>query len=303
MLDNAVDLSFYPSEQARHSGLEHRAIGLGVAGFQEALARLHLTWESNAAADFAEWSTELVSCGAIMASAELARERGPFPSYSESKWRDGILPIDTLGQLSHDAEYASMSPPTFSQDWAPVRERIRRHGMRNGATTAISSLDTPARIAGVAPSIDSILDGEVIDPKWLIECAARQQKWIDLGQTLTLRTSESDTGKLAELYMRAWEKGIKTVRHHCLVDARCERGQSSGNGGLCLNIRQEQIRLSRDAHHETSEKTGRFCLQHEGPRAIVMGNNRAGTRAAVLWKKGFKIYPAMLVIKNKVLEP
>jgi ribonucleotide reductase alpha subunit len=217
MLDNAVDLSFYHTEQARLSGLEHRAIGLGVAGFQEALDRLHLTRQSKAAADFADWSMELVSCAAISASAELARERGPFPRYSESKWQDGILPIDTLAQLSEERGVCVDVPADISQDWAPVREKIRRHGMRNGATTAISTLDTPARIAGVTPSIDSPLAGQEIDPTWLIECAARRQKWMDLGQTLTLRTSEMDPGKMAELYMRAWEKGIQTMRHLFLV--------------------------------------------------------------------------------------
>ena len=211
MLDNAVDLNSYPTEQARLNGLQHRAIGLGVAGVQDAVARLHLAWESKAAADFAEWSTELVSCGAIMASAELARERGPFPAYSESKWRDGIFPIDTLGQLSEERGVTVNVTADISQDWAPVREHIQRHGMRNGAITSNSSLDTPAKIAGLAPSIDSSLDGEELDPKWLIDCAARQQKWLEQDQPLTLRTSETDTEKLAELYMHAWEKGIKTI--------------------------------------------------------------------------------------------
>ena len=58
---------------------------------------------------------------------------------------------------------------------------------------------------------------EEIDPKWLIEHAARRQKWIDMGQTLTLRTSEKDLGKLAEIYMQAWEKGIKTIHQFCLA--------------------------------------------------------------------------------------
>jgi ribonucleotide reductase alpha subunit len=211
MLDNAVDSSIYPTEQARLIGLENRAIGLGVAGFQEALDRLHLARASKAAADFADWSMELVSCAAISASAELARERGPFPRYAESKWQDGVLPIDTLGQLSKERGLCVDVVADISQDWASVREKIRRQGMRNGATTAVHLLDKPARIAGVTPSIDSALAGEEIDATWLIECAARRQKWLDLGQTLTLRTSETDTGKMAELYMRAWEKGIQTM--------------------------------------------------------------------------------------------
>jgi ribonucleotide reductase alpha subunit len=232
MLDNAVDLSLHPTEQARLSGLEHRAIGLGVAGFHEALDRLHLVAESKAAADFADWSMELISYGAIMASAELARERGPFPRYAESKWQDGILPIDTLGQLSLERGVGVDVTADLSQDWAPVREKIRRHGIRNGATTAISCLDTPARIAGITPSIDSARAGEEIDPKWLIECAARRQKWMDLGQTLTLRTSETDAGKIADLYMQAWEKGLQTLHQLGLATRNSEETKAVEAGVL-----------------------------------------------------------------------
>ncbi len=213
MLDNAVDLNLYPTPQARLGTLKHRAIGLGIAGFQEALHRLHLHHDSAAAADFAGESMEKVSRLAIMASAELARERGPFPAYAGSQWHDGILPPDTLDQLSRERGLRVDVPPGASQDWDSAREAIRLHGMRNCATTAISPLGAPAQIAGLAPSIEDPLPGGELDPAWTIECAARRQQWTDLGETLTLRTSEKNPCKLAGLYMQAWEKGIKTLRH------------------------------------------------------------------------------------------
>jgi ribonucleotide reductase alpha subunit len=222
MLDNAVDLNLYPSEKARRDALEHRVIGLGMTGFQEALDRLHIQLESTAAADFAEWSMELISNFAIMASAELARERGSFPGYAESKWSQGILPNDTLGQLSQERGVLADVTGNVSQDWMPVREMIRIHGMRNCATTAISTLDIPASVAGVSAS----LVDEEADPKWLIQCAARRQKWVDMGQTLTLPGSEQDVSKLAEIYMQAWEKGIKIVHQLHLTARPSSKGKA-----------------------------------------------------------------------------
>jgi len=218
MLDNAVELNSFPNDASRPNALECRAIALGVAGFHEALDRLHNPLKSADAAEFADWSMELISHGAITASAELAGERGPFPGYAESKWSRGILPLDTLGQLSQEREVPVNVASDTIQDWAAVREMIRHYGIRHGAITAISPLGTPATIAGVAPSLDSVLADEDADPRCLIECAARRQKWTDMGQTWTLRTSQKDIAKLADIYMNAWEKGLKTIHQHWCGD-------------------------------------------------------------------------------------
>jgi len=219
MLDNAIDLSSYPSEQDRLNAVENRPIGIGVAGFQEALDRLHIPLESEAAADFADWTMELVSHSAIMASSQLAQERGAFPGFPESKWSKGIMPFDTLGLLSQERAVMVDVTSDISQDWASLRALIRRHGMRNCATTAISPLGNAALIAGLTSSLDAANAGELGDSKWLIECAARRQKWTDMGQILTLNTTEKDVGKLAYVYMQAWEKGIKMIHQQCVETA------------------------------------------------------------------------------------
>ncbi|MCB0336675.1 MAG: hypothetical protein KDD62_10230, partial [Bdellovibrionales bacterium] len=50
-----------------------------------------------------------------------------------------------------------------------------------------------------------------IDPEWIIECASRRQKWIDMGQSLNLYIAEPSGKKLHEMYMSAWRKGLKTT--------------------------------------------------------------------------------------------
>src|SRR5690606_6198222 len=50
-----------------------------------------------------------------------------------------------------------------------------------------------------------------IEPDWLIECASRRQKWIDMGQSLNLYLSEASGKKLSQMYWLAWEKGLKTT--------------------------------------------------------------------------------------------
>jgi ribonucleoside-diphosphate reductase alpha chain len=50
-----------------------------------------------------------------------------------------------------------------------------------------------------------------IEPRWLIECASRRQKWLDMGQSLNLYLAAPDGRKLSEMYLLAWELGLKTT--------------------------------------------------------------------------------------------
>ena len=206
MLDNTIDVSTYLSDRIRAASLGNRAIGLGIVGFHETMARLQISPGSTAAADFTDWSAELVSHCAILASAQLARERGSFPGYAGSRWSDGILPIDAVTMLSNERGLRANLSSSASQDWEPVREMIRRHGLRNGVIMTTDSLDVPARIAGVAPppaaaECDLLLS---------IECAARRQKWSDVDQTLTLQM-KSDTTDAGSFHVHARERGISRI--------------------------------------------------------------------------------------------
>ncbi len=53
-----------------------------------------------------------------------------------------------------------------------------------------------------------------IDPEWIIECASRRQKWIDMGQSLNLYLAEPNWEKLSKMYLTAWKKGLKTT-YYC----------------------------------------------------------------------------------------
>ncbi|HEX2613798.1 MAG TPA: ribonucleoside-diphosphate reductase subunit alpha, partial [Fibrobacteria bacterium] len=86
MLDNVIDINYYPVPAARNSNLKHRPVGLGLMGFQDALYAAGISYASDAAVEFADSSMESISYYAILASSELARERGSYPSYQGSSW-------------------------------------------------------------------------------------------------------------------------------------------------------------------------------------------------------------------------
>jgi ribonucleoside-diphosphate reductase alpha chain len=271
MLDNVIDLNFYPVPQAKNANVKHRPVGLGIMGFQDALSLLGIGYASEEAVAFADRSMETIAYHAILASTDLARERGAYQSYPGSKWDRGLLPIDTIPLLAEERGEPIDVDLGSSLDWEPVRSAIREHGMRNSNCLAIAPTATIANIQGVSQSIEppfsnlyvkSNLSGEFtivnealvrdldelglwdqamldeikfqdgslqlidripdeikaryptafeIDPSWLIACAGRRQKWIDMSQTLNLYVAEPNGRKLSETYQLAWRSGLKTT--------------------------------------------------------------------------------------------
>ena len=271
MLDNVIDYNYYSVPQARRSNLKHRPVGMGIMGFQDALYKLRLPYASNDAIEFADSSMEMVSYYAIKASTDLAGERGAYTSFKGSLWSKGILPIDSIDTLDKNRDGYLEMDRTSRLDWAALRKRVKKTGMRNSNCMAIAPTATISNICGVSQSIEptyqnlfvksnlsgeftvvnpymvndlkerglwdevmvsdlKYFDGSVqqvdripddlkmlystafeIDPRWLVECASRRQKWIDQSQSLNLYMSEPDGKKMDNLYKLAWVRGLKTT--------------------------------------------------------------------------------------------
>ena len=271
MLDNVIDINYYPTPEARNANLRHRPVGMGLMGFQDALYKLKISYASKEAVSFADTSMEAISYFAILASTELAAERGAYETYKGSKWDRGLLPIDTIDLLEQERGLPVMMDRSSTLDWNVVRSAVRKHGMRNSNTMAIAPTATISNITGVSQSIEptfknlfakgnlsgdftvinsylvedlkslglwdrkmleelKYMDGSIlsidripedvreiyrtafeVEPGWYIECASRRQKWIDMGQSLNLYIAAPNGRKLNDMYLHAWETGLKTT--------------------------------------------------------------------------------------------
>ncbi len=271
MLDNVIDINYYPTPEARNSNSRHRPVGLGIMGFQDALAASGISYASMEAVEFADRSMEAISYFAISASSDLALARGPYASFRGSKWDRGLLPIDTIDLLEQQRGAPVEMDRSSTMDWTAVRQKIAKQGMRNSNVLAIAPTATISTIVGVTQSIEPIykhlfvksnLSGEFVqinvnlvnelkqrglwdaemcedikyhdgslggidrlpddikgryatafevEPRWLIECASRRQKWIDMGQSLNLYLDKTSGRALDDMYRMAWRKGLKTT--------------------------------------------------------------------------------------------
>ncbi len=154
MLDNVIEYNYYSVPQARRSNLQHRPVGLGMMGFQDALHKLNISYASQEAVDFADRSMEAISYFAIQGSNNLAKERGTYSSYAGSLWSQGILPIDSLNLMEKErTEYYQVDKST-TLDWDSLRKSIQQYGMRNSNVMAIAPTATISNICGVSQSIE-----------------------------------------------------------------------------------------------------------------------------------------------------
>lgn len=154
MLDNVIEINYYSVAKARNANMRHRPVGLGFMGFQDVLLKLRVPYASQEAIEFADYSMEAISYYTILASSELARERGTYSTYKGSLWDRGILPIDSLEILAESRGEFLEVDRSSRLDWTPVREHIAKWGMRNSNCLAIAPTATISNIVGVSPSIE-----------------------------------------------------------------------------------------------------------------------------------------------------
>ena len=153
-LDNVIDINFYPTEAARRSNQRHRPIGLGVMGLQNALYMKGVAFASQEAVEFNDEFMEAIAYYAYEASSDLAAERGAYSSYKGSKWDRGLLPQDTVDLLERERGQAIEVKRGERMDWAPLREKIAKQGMRNSNVLAIAPTATISNIMGSTPCIE-----------------------------------------------------------------------------------------------------------------------------------------------------
>ncbi len=154
MLDNVIDINYYPSNAAERANLRHRPVGLGVMGLQDALYIKRIAFDSHEAVDFVDQITEAIAFYAYAASADLAVERGRYSTFEGSKWDRGLLPLDTLALLEQERGMPVLVDRKSRLDWDSLRAKIRQQGMRNSNCLAIAPTATISNIMGCTPCIE-----------------------------------------------------------------------------------------------------------------------------------------------------
>lgn len=239
-LDNVISLNFYPVPYAEITNQKYRSIGLGISGYHHALAKRRIKWESEEHLQFMDKVFETINRSTILASSNLAKEKGSYQYFEGSDWQTGLY-FDKRG---YD-----------SDEWKEVRKTVALQGMRNAYLLAVAPTSSTSIIAGTTAGLDPIMkrffleekkgsmlprvapelsdetywmykSAYLINQKWSIKASGVRQRHIDQAQSMNLYiTNDFTMRQVLDLYLLAWKSGVKTiyyVRSKSLEVEECE---------------------------------------------------------------------------------
>ena len=147
-LDALLDYQKYPVLAAELSTNKRRPLGVGIINFAYWLAKNDTNY-SNPNLDLVDEWAEAWSYFLIKASNKLAQDMGACPGVCETKYGDGIVPMDTRKR-----EVDELTPYVERQDWASLREDLKTTGIRNSTLMALMPAETSAQISNSTNGIE-----------------------------------------------------------------------------------------------------------------------------------------------------
>jgi ribonucleoside-diphosphate reductase alpha chain len=137
-LNNIIDINYYPVPETRYSNLKNRPIGVGIQGYADLLALMHIPFESQEAIILSGHILETIYHGCLEMSNELAKKYGTYESYNGSPASKGILQLDMYEN----------NKLNLRLDWTELRSNIAQYGLRNSLTTALMPTASTSQILG-----------------------------------------------------------------------------------------------------------------------------------------------------------
>ncbi len=223
-LNKVIDKNYYPVEEARHSNLRHRPIGLGVQGLADVFILMRLPFESETAALLNRNIFETIYFAAMTASKDLAKKEGPYETFAGSPLSMGMFQFDLWNVK-----------PSDRHDWEQLRKEVMAHGVRNSLLVAPMPTASTSQILGNNECFEPytsniysrrVLSGEfVIVNKHLLKDLVSLGLWSNemknriIADNGSIQSITTIPEKIRAIYKTVWE-----IRQRVIIDMAADRG-------------------------------------------------------------------------------
>ncbi len=240
-LDNVIDANKYRLKQIEQMTKGNRKIGLGVMGFADMLIKLEIAYNSEEALDLAENLMKFIEEESHRKSVEIGEERGSFPNFEKSVWKDKydairnatVTTIAPTGSISIIAGCSSGIEPIFAISFIrnvlsgtrlfetnPLFEIIaKERGFYSAKLLEeIAKTGSVRKIDGVPEDIKRLfLTALDTQPEWHVRMQAAFQKYTDNAVSKTVNMpSDASVEDVKKVYELAWKlkcKGVTVFRY------------------------------------------------------------------------------------------
>ncbi len=264
-MDELLDYQEYLLPASKNSTMKRRSLGIGVINYAYYLAKNNCRYSDGSANNLTHRTFEAIQYYLLKASNKLAKKKGKCPGFEDTKYSQGLLPIDHYKKAIDE-----ICDEPLHYDWESLRDSIKKYGLRNSTLTALMPSETSSQISnatnGIEPprgyvsiktSKDGVLKQVVPD---IMNCGLKyellwdlpnntgylqlvgiMQKFVD--QSISTNTSYDPSkykdNKLAvsdvmKDILLAYKYGVKTLYYHNTRDMAGEEQNDSGcSGGGC----------------------------------------------------------------------
>ncbi len=224
-LNKVIDVNYYPVEEARNSNMKHRPIGIGVQGLADAFLLMKMPFESEEAKKLNREIFETIYFAAMETSMEVAQEEGPYETYKGSPVSKGIFQFDMWG----------VTPDSGRWDWIELKQKVRKHGVRNSLLLAPMPTASTAQLRGnnecFEPYTSNLYLRRVLSGEFIVANKHLMNELIALGlwddrMMNRIKAENGSIQNIAEIpedikerYKTVWEISQKAI-----IDMSADRG-------------------------------------------------------------------------------
>jgi ribonucleoside-diphosphate reductase alpha chain len=224
-LNKIIDINYYPVPEAERSNKRHRPIGIGVQGLADVFILLRMPFDSEEARGLNKDIFETIYYAAVEASMELAIEQGPYETFAGSPISQGIFQFDMWG----------VKPSSGRWDWESLREKVKKHGVRNSLLLAPMPTASTSQILGNNECFEPytsnmytrrVLSGEFVVVnkhllKDLVELGLWNEKMKEKIQAAegSIQNIKEIPANIREIYKTAWE-----IKQKSILEMAADRG-------------------------------------------------------------------------------
>lgn len=224
-LNKVIDINYYPVKEARNSNLRHRPIGIGVQGLADAFIMMGMAFDSEEAKKLNSEIFETIYFAAMETSMEIAQKDGAYSTFKGSPASKGIFQFDMWG----------VTPDTNRWDWYDLKQKVKKHGIRNSLLLAPMPTASTSQILGNNECFEPytsniytrrVLSGEfIVVNKHLMKDLIKLNLWDDTMKNRIMQANGSIQAipeipqNIKDIYKTVWEISQKAV-----IDMAADRG-------------------------------------------------------------------------------